>query len=76
MCNDILCFLLYYEYSLYVIMKVAILEISEKQKGQTSKLTKRQFCLLVRKGVNLRRKYGLNKERNHMIRMCQWKVYK
>jgi len=51
-------------------MKVIILETSEKQRGQISKLTKRHFCL-VKKGVNLRTKYGLNKERNHMIKMHQ-----
>jgi len=52
-------------------MKVIIIETSKKQKGQIPKLIKRHLCLVVNKGVNLRRKYGPDKELNHMIKVHQ-----
>jgi len=61
--------LLHYAYLLYVIGKVTISETSKKQKGEISKIIKRYFRFVANRGVNLRGKYGLNKERNHMTTM-------
>jgi len=35
------------------------------------KLAKSNFAFIVKEGVNLKRKYDLNKDRSHMIRMHQ-----
>ena len=45
--------------------------LRNKKRGQIPKLAKSTFAFIVKEGVNLERKYDLNKDRSHMIRMHQ-----